>query len=459
MISLRTRFQLFAVLAASAIAACGLDDASSPGDEAIGEEQAAITDPNDTSPIEPPPRNLAVGDAKPDRMTISFTCGTHATNHSVMRRLDGGPETQIATLAACQAGTTVSVYDTQAQPGQSHCYYVRASNSVNAAVTNTLCRTTPLDYAVPTLPTGYVDGVSTSGAKLHFTDKSNNEGGFRVYLRGGGTSDWSLIEQVTRAERSHHGTGENFTFSRTGLSPDTVYDFKVEVYHDYAPVSAEKPFNFRTLPNPPSKPTDVHITDVTGTSLTLAWDDATGEDHYDIKKTEGPGSLNRTVGANQTSTSFTELSGSTKYCFKVVAENSGGSTESSTVCAATSAVDQTFNVHLSPAPPVSGWLGYQGSFGPITNGKLSGLEVRGPANHPSMTGFIFIPSGAQSDACDDPSRRVVVAVGGTASGADLSKLYGSTQPPLGAGIFIQGCPTFSSTPSSATPIITAHFHH
>lgn len=459
MLNLKTILRLSATAAAFTIAGCEAFDDSSP-DEALGEGEAAITDPNDTSPIVPPPRNLSLGSVTPESMKLFFKCGTHATFHEVVRRVQGGPEEQVAGLAACQAQSTVSVIDDDIQPGLSYCYMVRASNSENAAASETLCQVAPLDFRPPTAPTGSVTDVSQHSAKLVFKDKSDNEGGFVAYGRKVGDAAWTEIGAFPRGERAHRPVGESFSVVRTGLELDTEYEFRVRVYHDYAPMSVDLVLpSFRTLPNPPSKPTGVHVTAVTSSAISLAWKDASGEESYRVEKTEGIGSFDRTVGADATSTTFNGVTQGTKYCFRVSAVNRGGVASATPVCTTTPSAPQTFNLFLVASPPPIGRLAYDSFFGPISNGKLTGLEVADIAlNHSDLTGFIFIRPGAPGSACDDPSNRVVVQRGDTMSGSDMAKLYGSSTPALNQPVFVRGCPMFSTNvPTSVTPVITAHF--
>jgi hypothetical protein len=437
------------VIASLGFAACGMPD--HVPDEDTDEIAAEIGDPNDPVPIDPPPTDLDAEQVTPDFVEVSFTCGGHATNHKVLRSTDGGVNVQVATLAAC--GSFFIVDDSKVEPARNNCYKVVASNSKYSATTSTLCVTTPQDFRVPEVPTGpVVSNIGTDRADLAFTDSSNNEGGFRVFLSEANAA-WTQVGSFVRGTRSHHPTGERLSLTTTNLKVDTSYRYKIEVYHDFAPVSAERilaPFD--TLPLPPTAPSNLHVTGVTTDSVSIAWSPGTRVEHYDVVQTEGIGNGTDHIGSDATSFTKGSRFPNVHYCYKVVSVNRAGSAETSPVCTTTAgAGSQMFDVLLALNPSDL----YQGVFGPITGGILNSLELRVAANSGALAGFDFIPQGSTSSAlCNDTSARVHVNIGGSVSGTDLAKLFGSSTPSLNGPLLIHGC----TVPRAAQNlIVTAHF--
>ena len=442
-----------AVLLLLSMGACALDPDATDRDDTTTQATAAVTDPNDTSPIEPPPRELVIHSATSRAINYSFKCGAHATHHDVMRRDGDGNVVNVAFLNVCQIGFFLT--DSDVQPGISYCYQVIGSNSEQSGVSDEACTTAALDFEPPSTPSLARLDVAQTDATLEFVDTATNEGGFRVYLRTG-AGPFNLIQTFPRAVRADRGTGQHFPVTRTGLARDTDYTFKVEVFHDFAPVSAERVFNFTTLPDPPQVPANFRVTGTTGTTLSLAWGDSVNESSYDLDMTLGVGNQDRTLPANSTSVTLTDLFPSSTYCFKLRAVNRAGSASTGEVCGKTQSGSQTFDVILQPDPPTSGLLAYAGLLGPLTGFVLNSLEVRATANDLRMTAFAFIPATSPSSACHDPAVRVLVPINGSASGADLTKLYGSTAPSISNGIVIRGCVSPETLPVSVRPIITAH---
>jgi hypothetical protein len=78
-------------------------------------------------------------------------------------------------------------------------------------------------------------------------------------------------------------------------------------------------------PPPPKAPTNLRFTGVTGTSLTVAWDDQSNDERRFLIRLAGGGDeIGRTTNANETSTTFHDLKPDTRYCFTVQAESLWG---------------------------------------------------------------------------------------------------------------------------------------
>ncbi|HOO33823.1 MAG TPA: caspase family protein [Thermotogota bacterium] len=130
------------------------------------------------------------------------------------------------------------------------------------------------------------------------------------------------------------------SYSRTGLSNDTQYYWKVVAKDTHSNTTSSSIWTFRTIPganNPPTAPTGPNpasgSTDQE-TSLTLSWTASTDADGdpvtYDVymDKTSNPTTFKGSVSG--TSFNVSNLSYATLYYWKVVAkDNNGGSTSGS----------------------------------------------------------------------------------------------------------------------------------
>ncbi len=233
-------------LASTSLGACALEpDQPVPADR-YGTVSSAVTDPVDTSPIEPPPRDLVLHQITASSIRYSFRCGGHATHHDVMRRSETGEEVNVASLPICPANFFLT--DSSVQPSTSYCYWVIGTNSAEGAVSPERCTTTPLDFDPPALPTANVTNIGPTFATLNLRDNATNESGFRVFLQADGVGPFVLVKAISRTQRADRSTGDRFTIDVSGLRARSVNVFRVEVFHDFAPAVASQLVAFTTQP-------------------------------------------------------------------------------------------------------------------------------------------------------------------------------------------------------------------
>jgi hypothetical protein len=116
------------------------------------------------------------------------------------------------------------------------------------------------------------------------------------------------------------GNVNGTSYTCTGLSPDTVYGFKVAAVNSAATVG---PYcanvNVRTQKGPLAAPGNLHSTSTAATSIAIAWNSVTGASYYRVY--QNGSFVKKVTGASYTSVG---LDPCTVYGFKVAAVSSEG---------------------------------------------------------------------------------------------------------------------------------------
>ncbi|PID91728.1 MAG: hypothetical protein CSA96_06525 [Bacteroidetes bacterium] len=201
-------------------------------------------------------------------------------------------------------------------------YYfrVRAVNNVGpSAYTEVLEVTT--DPEIPAAPGDLVfSAVTSSSITLNWTDNSDNEDSFEIFMSTGSSGGFSSQGSV--------GTDVT-TFTVTGLSEETTYYFRI-VALNAAGSSSVLEGNETTLPSAPAAPTDLAFSGVSSASVSMSWtDNADNEDWFTIHRAlseEGDYNQVGTTPADEVSYLDTnEITPLTDYFYRVYAVNTGGS--------------------------------------------------------------------------------------------------------------------------------------
>ena len=181
-----------------------------------------------TAPAVPAaPTNLAAGTVTATSVPLSWT--DHATNetgYQLERALGAGSFALLVSLGANATSHT----DATVAPGTSYRYRVRAVNgSASSDYSNTLSVTTPAAGTPPAAPTNLsAKATSSSTIKLQWSDKSNNETGFKIERASGGSA-FSQVATVGVNVRTYidGGLTSNTSFSyrvrATNASGDSAY--------------------------------------------------------------------------------------------------------------------------------------------------------------------------------------------------------------------------------------------
>ncbi|MDR1384927.1 MAG: fibronectin type III domain-containing protein, partial [Planctomycetaceae bacterium] len=180
---------------------------------------------------------------------------------------------------------------------------------------------------------------------------------------------------------------EDTSFTVNGLESSTYYDFKLVVMNISGSAEA---FIYEAL-TLPIAPTNLEYQDVTQTTITLKWDDQTGEDFYYLVEYRTNGGEWKPIDdhdddvsriGNNTSYVISGLVPSAEYDFRVIAENESGSAISNEITVTTKpAAPSYFQVENRTTDSVSlSWLeqknliGYAISYKKSTSGDDSWSE-------------------------------------------------------------------------------------
>lgn len=162
--------------------------------------------------------------------------------------------------------------------------------------------------------------VSTSQITLSWTNVAG-ETGYRVETSSDGSS-WSPLT-VTNANV--------VTYASTGLSADSLHYYRVTAFNA-AGDGASTVTSRRTLL---SAPTGLVASASSSTSVTLTWNDTSGESAYQVERWNGKAwALLTTLSAGVTTYVNTGLAASKSYSYRVRATNAGGDSAPGDVAAA-----------------------------------------------------------------------------------------------------------------------------
>ena len=280
--------------------------------------------PNPAIPVAP--ANLTGQAVSSTEIGLAWTDNSSNENGFSIERLNAGTWSQVGWVGA---NVTTS---TQAglSAGTAYSYRVLAFNgSGNSSVTNSVTVTTPAASQIAAAPTNLIaTSVTSTSVSLAWTDNSSNENGFSIERLNGST--WSQVAWVA----------DNVTsYTQTGLSPNTAYSYRVLAFNASGNSAVT---NAVTAFTPPvsqiaAAPTNLSVTAVTSTSVSLAWtDNSSNENGFSIERVVG-GTWTQIGWVPEGVTSYTNtgLSAGVTYSFRVLAFNGSGNS------ATTSAVQAT----------------------------------------------------------------------------------------------------------------------
>ena len=272
-----------------------------------------------------PPSNLSANAVSSGEIDLSWTDNSvNEDGFRIERSTDG----VIFTLVGSVGANLTTFADTTVAPSTLYYYRVHSFNSGGeSAYTNVASAMTPSALA-PLAPSNLsATAVSSSQINLAWTDNSNNETGFKIER----STDGVTFTQV--------GTvGSNVTtMSDMGLSPATIYYYRVKAYNAEGDSPYSNTANTTTPPLPPAPPSSLSASAVSSSQINLSWiDNSNNETGFKIERS--PDGLNfvqiALVSANVTTYSDVGLPAATLYYYRVRGTNSGGDSAYSNVSSA-----------------------------------------------------------------------------------------------------------------------------
>ncbi len=314
-----------------------------------GGTDAFITRISGDPPPPPPaaPSNLTATAVSNQRIDLAWQ--DNADNESGFRveRWNGSVFAPIATV-----GANATSYSNTGLTGSTlYLYQVLAFNiGGNSSPSNQAGATTLPNP--PAAPSNLVaTPLSQTEIRLTWRDNASNEDAIEVWRSTGGPY------------QLHAGLGPNQTsYLDQNLTANTLYIYQVRAVNAGGDSAFSNPAGATTLPNPPSAPSSLTATAVSGSQINLAWaDNSNNETEFVLEvSTDGGATFAflATRGANSTSHSHTGLPPETTRHYRVKARNAGGESAYSNVASATT-------LQVPPAAPTN-----------LTATALSSSEIR-----------------------------------------------------------------------------------
>jgi len=262
-------------------------------------------------------------------------------------------------LQVAEVGANVTVYHDLGVPtpplasNTTYCYRVRAefNGSIFSEYSNKDdAKTFAAPVDIPASPTHLIaTAVSSTQIDVNWVDNSNNETAFELWRSVGDCSSFALLTDTIPANTT--------TFVDTGLTPSTLYCYKVRAKNPVGNSSFSNVDDATTFPVPttvPTAATNLNATAISSTQIDVTWtDNATNEDGYRVERSADPScSLGigfaeiATVGPNVTLFHDVGLTPSTKYCYRVRPFNGIGNGNYSNI-------DDATTLGIPGTPPIA----------------------------------------------------------------------------------------------------------
>ncbi|AOT72590.1 fibronectin type III domain-containing protein [Geosporobacter ferrireducens] len=273
------------------------------------------------------PTNLSASVTSNSRIELSWTDrSNNETGFKIERKTGSGSYEEIATVGANKTGYT----DTGLSSNATYTYRIRAYNSAgNSGYSNEVSGKTG---NVPSTPTNLSASVtSNSRIELSWTDRSNNETGFKIERKTGSGS----YEEIATVGANKTG------YTDTGLSSNVTYTYRIRAYNSAGNSGYSNEVSGKTG-NVPSTPTNLSASVTSNSRIELSWTDrSNNETGFKIERKTGSGSYEEiaTVGANKTGYTDTGLSSNVTYTYRIRAYNSAGNSGYSNVSSANIPID------------------------------------------------------------------------------------------------------------------------
>ncbi len=211
---------------------------------------------------------------------------------------------------------------------------VSAEKSVTVGSESALLDLLSTPAAVPTAPSNLrITSTSPTSITLTWTDKSNNEDGFKIERSPDGSSGWTEIGTV--------GANVNM-YTDANLTCETTYYYRVRAYNgdgnsEYSNVASD---TTNACPvDLPATPSDLAVNVTSQTAITLTWtDNSDNEDGFKVERSpDGSSDWTEvgTVGEDVTLYMDADLTCETPYYYRAYAHNADGNSDYSNVISGT----------------------------------------------------------------------------------------------------------------------------
>jgi hypothetical protein len=273
-----------------------------------------------TAPVAPAaPSALSASALSANQVALAWTDNASSEDGFKIERSQTNTNNfvQVATVGP----NATSYTDVDLKPATKYHYRVRAyvsATSVESPYSNTATATT---LSAPSAPTGLsATASSPTQINLAWTDKSNNELGFKIER----STDGAIFTQIASV------AANVTTFSDVGLIASTVYHYRVRATNangDSAYSNSASAMTHGTEATLPTAPTNLTATSANGLKVTLKWSDtAANELGFRVERSIDGTTFTEVaiVGADTTTHADSGLAAMTTYYYRVTAYNNAG---------------------------------------------------------------------------------------------------------------------------------------
>ncbi|QMW02875.1 fibronectin type III domain-containing protein [Spirosoma foliorum] len=276
--------------------------------------------------------------ADPARLTItSFTynqvslqwadLSNNEAGFQIERSTDGANWSKIA-----DAGANATAYADQSVQPQTHYYYrIRAVNAAGSSnPSNVVDITTP---AGPPVAAQDLKATATSTTQISLTWSAiANATSIVIERSPDGSSNWNSLTTVA-------GTATSYTDN--GLTPNQHYYYRIRATNASGTGNNSNVADATTPDVPPTAPTNLTITSVTYSQISLQWaDNSTNESGFVLERSPDGATFTKLIDlpANTTTYNDQTVAPQTHYYYQVRAVNAAGPSGNSNVVDATTPV-------------------------------------------------------------------------------------------------------------------------
>jgi formate-dependent nitrite reductase cytochrome c552 subunit len=221
------------------------------------------------------PVNARITSAGTGSLTLTFFDQASDEQGFIVERAEalGGPYTLAANLGTPNGADVgdVSFTDTAVGSGTEYFYRVSAYNAAGTSVPSIWAVGTTQGETLPAPTALTAVAVSASRIDLGWIDGSSDESGFRIER----ARDASFTQELAAFEAPANATS---FVDQQGLAAGTAYHYRVFAFGQAGTSAPSNAASATTLAAPPAAPTNLVVTGVGLTSISIAWRDNSGNE-------------------------------------------------------------------------------------------------------------------------------------------------------------------------------------
>lgn len=268
----------------------------------------------------------------------------------------------------------------------------------------------------PTQPTLSLASLTSTSINLSWTPST----GSGYYLeRKVGSGSWAALSTIS--------SNSTTSYSDTGLSANTSYQYRIKAFKSYTLTDGESAYDTLSQTTPPAAPTGVSATTYGLNSIYLSWNNASGATRYYIDKKVGSGNWTAVTYSTINNYRVTSLTADTSHQFRIRSYSSNGFSPYSSVVSASTGLNPNATTltitSVESTSVVMGWIKVEGASGyylerKVGSGSWAALSTISSADTVTYTNSSLTPNTSYSYR---------IRAFKTYSGTDGVSSYSSTQ--------------------------------